>query len=84
MIVRESSSHKATGSGSSASLAANVDRKKLKITNTSTGAIKVNFSGTTPSGTDYDQLVAVGETVTVENYVGECKAEANIRYVEFT
>jgi len=83
MNVRETPSNKATPT-TAAGLAANLDRKKLKITNTGGTALYVNFSGTAATSSVYDEKIAAGATLTVENYVGECTASASIRYVEFT
>jgi len=83
MNVRETPSN-ITTTTASASLAANVDRKKLKITNVSGATIQVNFSGTTPGASTYDEAVGAGATITIENYVGACTASASVRYVEFT
>ena len=83
MIVRESSSS-ITTTTANADLAANVNRKKLVITNASDSAVDVNFSSTALATNQYDQRIAARTSVTVENYTGACKASASVRYVEFT
>lgn len=83
MNVRETPSNITTVT-TAAGLSANVARKKLKITNTGSTILYVNFSGTAATASVFDEQIASKATLTVENYVGECTASASIRYVEFT
>ena len=82
MIVKETPSNKTTVTTAQA-LPANGDRKKLKITNLGGTILYVNFSGTAATNLLFDEQIASKATLTIENYVGECKASASIRYVEF-
>jgi hypothetical protein len=83
MNVRETPSN-ATTVTTGTSLSPNVDRKKLKIANTGASVAYVNFSGTAGSSSAFDEKLAAGATLTVENYVGECESNVSVRYVEFT
>jgi len=82
MIVKETPSNKTTVTTAQA-LPANGDRKKLKVTNLGSSILYLNFSGTTATSSIFDEQIAAKGTLTIENYVGECKASASIRYVEF-
>lgn len=83
MNVRETPSNITTVT-TATGLSSNVARKKLKIANNGASVAYVNFSGTAGSSSAYDEKIAAGAGLTVENYTGECKANVSVRYVEFT
>ena len=85
MNVRETPSHKTTVT-TGTSLSANLDRKKLMISNVPGGSnyVYVTFSSTTPTSSAFDMRVVVNQSETVENYVGEVTATDSVRFVEFT
>jgi hypothetical protein len=83
MIVRESTSSITTTTAGT-TLAANVSRKKLIVTNASDVPVDLNFSGNAITTNVYDQRIAGRTSVVVENYTGECRSSGSLRYVEFT